>query len=51
MEKNTKTWKCRKCGIEISSHNKYLHDGMCNDCFCETYFPEDQKAYLKRKLK
>ena len=31
MEKE-KTFNCEKCGKEISSHNQYCHDGVCNDC-------------------
>ena len=31
---------CRKCGKQIDGHNKYLHDGMCDDCFFKEYFPE-----------
>lgn len=33
---------CRKCGIAIGNHNKYLHDGMCGDCFFSTYAPEER---------
>lgn len=36
-------FNCRKCGKEIDAHNQYLHDGMCNDCFFDTYFPEDEE--------
>ncbi len=32
---------CRKCNISIGGHNRYLHDGMCDDCFFEIYFPEE----------
>ena len=34
-------FKSRKCGRKIDGHNKYLHDGACDDCFFEEYFPED----------
>ncbi len=36
---------CRHCGIPIGEHNQYLHDGMCNECFFELYFPEDAQIY------
>ena len=35
-------FNCKKCNKEIGGHNKYCHDGMCNDCFFDTYFPEDK---------
>jgi|SRR3989338_2519253 len=35
-----KFW-CRKCNLSIGGHNQYLHDGMCDDCFFEIYFPEE----------
>ena len=38
-------FNCSKCGIEIGGHNKYLHDGMCDDCFFEEYFPEDAQIF------
>ncbi|GEM_PF-3078801 len=44
-------WNCKKCDIIIDGHNQYLHDGMCDTCFFQTYFPEDQKAYEKRIIK
>ena len=34
-------FKCKKCNKEIGGHNQYCHDRMCNDCFFDTYFPED----------
>lgn len=30
---------CKRCKTEIGGHNKFLHDGMCDDCFFEDYFP------------
>ncbi len=36
-----KKFNCRECGTKIGGHNKYCHDGMCDDCFFETYFPEE----------
>ena len=36
---------CRRCGNLIGEHNQYLHDGMCNECFFELYFPEDAQIY------
>ena len=32
---------CRNCKISIGGHNKYLHDGMCDNCFFDVYFPEE----------
>ena len=32
---------CKKCTKQIGGHNQYLHDGMCDNCFFEIYFPED----------
>lgn len=32
---------CKKCKKKISAHNKEWHDGMCDDCFNEQYFPEE----------
>ncbi len=43
MSKEEK-FNCAKCGIEIGGHNKYLHDGMCDDCFFEGYFPEEAQV-------
>ncbi len=43
MSKEEK-FNCIKCGIEIGGHNKYLHDGMCDDCFFEGYFPEEAQV-------
>ena len=34
-------FQCRKCNIAIGGHNQYLHEGMCDDCFFELYFPEE----------
>ena len=34
-------FQCRKCNLSIGGHNQYLHDGMCDDCFFEMYFPEE----------
>ncbi len=34
-------FQCRKCNLPIGGHNQYLHDGMCDDCFFEMYFPEE----------
>lgn len=38
-------FNCKKCGKDIDGHNKYLHDGMCDDCFFEKYFPKDDKVF------
>ncbi len=56
-----KKFNCRKCKKIIGGHNQYLHDGMCDDCFFEEYFPEPnyekarkeierQKVFLKEEL-
>lgn len=34
-------FNCKKCNTKISAHNKDWHDGMCDDCFNNRYFPED----------
>lgn len=44
------TFYCTKCKKQIDGHHQYCHDSMCEDCFNETYFPEDQKAYIKRLI-
>jgi len=36
---------CRHCGIPIGEHNQYLHDGMCDECFFDVYFPEDAQIH------
>lgn len=36
-------FNCKKCKKKISSHNKDWHEGMCDDCFDETYFKEKRK--------
>lgn len=38
-------FSCRKCGIDIGGHNQYLHDGMCDGCFFEAYFPEGAQVF------
>ncbi len=42
---------CKKCNKEISGHNQYCHDKMCDDCFFETYFPEPNFDKFKEELK
>ena len=32
---------CNKCSAKISAHNKDWHNGMCDKCFNDEYFPED----------
>ena len=32
-----KEYNCKKCNKSIGKHNLYWHEGMCNDCFFETY--------------
>ena len=44
-------FNCKKCKKKISAHNNDWHEGMCDDCFNRTYFPEDQAAYEKRQRK
>ena len=39
------TYVCKKCGITIGGHNQFLHDGMCDECFFETYFPEEIEIF------
>ena len=34
-------FNCNKCNKKISAHNKDWHDGMCDDCFNNMYFPDD----------
>lgn len=41
-------FNCKKCNKKISAHNKDWHEGMCDDCFDKTYYPEDYAAYKKR---
>ena len=36
---------CKHCGIPIGKHNQYLHDGMCDECFFDVYFPEEAQIY------
>ena len=31
---------CRSCDEKISAHNNDWHDGMCDTCFNEKYFPD-----------
>lgn len=38
---------CKECGKTIGGHNQYLHDGMCDECFFDLYFPEDAQIYEK----
>jgi len=32
---------CKKCNKKISAHNKDWHDGMCDKCFNEKYYPKE----------
>ena len=34
-------FNCKQCSKKISAHNKDWHDGMCDNCFNNKYFPED----------
>lgn len=36
-----KEFNCKKCNAKIGKHNLYWHEGMCNECFFDTYFPEE----------
>lgn len=36
-DKGEKNFKCEKCGKAIGKHNLYWHEGMCNECFFNTY--------------
>lgn len=40
--KPSSSFACKKCGTMIGGHNQFLHDGMCDDCFFESYFPEEK---------
>lgn len=31
-------YNCKKCEKKIGLHNKDWHNGMCDECFNETYF-------------
>jgi hypothetical protein len=42
-----KIYHCDKCGRIIGGHNQFLHNGMCDDCFFETYFPEEVEIFEK----
>jgi len=42
-------FNCKKCGKKISAHNKDWHDNLCDDCFNETYFPEEAESKIKNK--
>lgn len=44
-----RNFKCRRCNTRIDGHNQYLHDGMCDQCFFKTYFPEEDPYRLKHK--
>ena len=35
-----KEFNCKKCNRLIGKHNLYWHEGMCNECFFNKYFPE-----------
>lgn len=30
-------YNCKKCDKKISAHSKDWHDGMCDDCFNDSY--------------
>jgi len=34
-------FNCKKCSKKISAHNKDWHDGMCDNCFNEKYYPDN----------
>jgi|GEM_PF-2398321 len=42
MKASEQSFFCKKCKTEIGGHNQFLHDGMCDDCFFEEYFPEEK---------
>ncbi|MFH0874602.1 MAG: helix-turn-helix domain-containing protein [archaeon] len=51
-------FNCKKCNIKINGHNKYIHDGMCDDCYFKEYFPESRHVkesirdyYIKKDRK
>jgi hypothetical protein len=40
-------YNCKKCNRKISLHNRDWHDGMCDECFDETYYPKSKKKEKK----
>ena len=37
-------YNCKKCSKKISAHNKDWHDSMCDECFNNEYFSENDDA-------
>ncbi len=42
---NKEIFNCKKCGNVIGSHNQYLHEGMCDNCYFNEYFPDDAQIF------
>jgi len=42
-------FNCKKCNKKISAHNKDWHDGMCDKCFNNAYFPEAEQEEIAGK--
>lgn len=40
---SAKDFKCKKCEAKVGKHNLYWHEGMCNNCFFDNYFPDTKK--------
>ena len=39
-------FNCSKCNTKISAHNKDWHNGMCDNCFNEKFFPNEEQKKL-----
>lgn len=50
-------YNCKKCNNKISAHNRDWHDGMCDKCFNDAHFseedeiPEEMEKEIEAKLK
>lgn len=47
---NEETGNCKKCGRKIGGHNIYLHEGFCDRCFFEEFFPEPDYEKAKKEI-
>ncbi len=41
---------CKKCDKIIGGHNIYLHEGFCDKCFFEEFFPEPDHEKAKKEI-
>ncbi len=41
---------CKKCGKRIGGHNIYLHEGFCDKCFFEEFFPEPDPEVARKEI-